>query len=432
MWNFLEKLVPSFVRRADHWLLLRDPLLWATRIIYVLYAAAGIAAMAVTYSLVAPVSGGSNSSIDAYVIWWMVPVALAVITWMLKVNTYRPDKYFGSAFTQTAFRLQVAYFAGLAALVAGPVIGSHVLVYRIDRSFSQAELARDVDALNVGAYMIGSQAFDYGKGMPVIRYQVPYLETGERAQKAVKAKVKAVLASGTDADDQQVLAAYYATLRKYHISEKGFTRLHRGLVDWRNNDDFDQGVKNRLDRLSYVKAGRYYLSVMPWNVVWVLVAVGMGFSLGLSVLGSIAWNEAGVALGLVFGYLLFNGIAIVVVELLHIGGRMEGMLFLAMTLSIYGFVALWASWRAGTNRWRLVRIGFLSLLPLATPVVPFLGYLLLRELHLIPRGTADPFDLNHDLGYLLVYVGAALLGWISWVWVFRPRLAALRAMPVQA
>lgn len=141
----LSSLHPSFLKSLDQYLLINHPIIWASRIHFVLFYA-GISMLAIGMICQLPISAGSRPDVDKQVLLVSIPVLITGLFWLREVAAFRIDRLFGPL----SLRNRVAY-QGLILLGIG-VWTLIPLIYGQGKAYQTAHSEIGLEGANPSSY----------------------------------------------------------------------------------------------------------------------------------------------------------------------------------------------------------------------------------------------------------------------------------------
>lgn len=160
----LQALSPAFLNKFDHYLLVNYPAIWATKIHQILFVGAIGLVLLTLKAFITPFSLENIPDADMHFGLLMIPVAIIVALWGVRVYQFKPEKYFGQRKAGQWFLEQAIYASGILMLLTGPIAYNMILNERIDAHVDDQMFAQDVFVLEMGSeyYLEDGNYHDYG------------------------------------------------------------------------------------------------------------------------------------------------------------------------------------------------------------------------------------------------------------------------------
>lgn len=160
---WLARLVPRFLRQFDEWLLAYAPMLWSSRIHFVLYFTAMLCA--VLGAIFLPWSIPPRALVDPqYIIGGTIPFVLAfLVIWAWLQGRHRVAQQFGHLRPVDSWQQFGLLTVGVGTIAALPLIVGLGYQWKVARSVSDAELVRDINRLNYAYHFLNELAQRHDK-----------------------------------------------------------------------------------------------------------------------------------------------------------------------------------------------------------------------------------------------------------------------------
>lgn len=129
----LEFLIPAFLKRIDQQLLLRHPIVWASRVHYVLFYG-GLSVLAMWMMSYLPMSQNSRPDIDQQVLIAFIPAVIGLLVWAYHVGQHRAEVLFGRQSLKQRLMAQGLFLMCISIFVSLPLVYGQSLAYRAAHS----------------------------------------------------------------------------------------------------------------------------------------------------------------------------------------------------------------------------------------------------------------------------------------------------------
>jgi hypothetical protein len=156
-----QKIIPKFLKRLDHYLLINAPILWQSRIHFVFFAVLATNLIFAFLSWLMPVGLTDDHDINSW-IWTFFVVAITyLIIWFIHTGRFNLFKQYGKR------PLGDEYINFLLNFICVTLIASTIFSFpffyqlKIKNLVSDKELARDVNTLNLGAPFFPNSGYNY-------------------------------------------------------------------------------------------------------------------------------------------------------------------------------------------------------------------------------------------------------------------------------
>ncbi|MEO0471176.1 MAG: hypothetical protein AAF206_16225 [Bacteroidota bacterium] len=418
MQRFLQSLIPAFLRKIDHQLLLNKPGIWATRIHYVLFY--GGAAMALAWILGFLTKGDllHIPNVDERFAFLIIPTIAAILFWGYQSHRFQAAQ---DRSGRPAWREQLISIFAMLVIAAIPVVYSVSLNHHIASQVSDAELEADLESFIIGEAMIKVRPWGEGHSESAFQSKVESLANRfDQLKKPDLKKLKKLLYA-THRDDEKLAAAeaYLKVIKKYgqqdtRISAEDILNLHRdtGYAPFESYaGDFFRNVHD----LQEAKAWDFYF--LFEEAFWHMIFFGLGFLYLTQQYYSVVSNRI---------FLLAFTLSI---ALLCLNSIFSG--FMAALTKGPGILAVvvlgnWILWivqaftqferKSRIKGWQQMSVYFLMVV---TAILPFFIAISGLEAY---RGNEG------DLLLMMLYAGIGL-NVFGWHFFFRKRILELQAAP---
>ncbi len=147
-------MVPSFLQKLDNWLLRHQPTIWQTRVHLALYyiLLTGIVITALCY--VSFNDARRDTEIGGWITFTVLISILGLVFWLIYLLRFNVFKRFGQWRPLDALISFVLYFIVSAGLVGLNFIPPLVQTFRANQQYSEAEIIKDINDVNVNACLL--------------------------------------------------------------------------------------------------------------------------------------------------------------------------------------------------------------------------------------------------------------------------------------
>jgi|GEM_PF-1394653 len=150
----LQRFIPSFLKEIDRRLLTDHPVLWTTKIHYVLFYGSLGVALYLFLGLLQPLRIDNVPSLEARYLLMLFPAGIGLLLWAYYVNLFNVRASFGQISRFQELRNLLIYSGIIGMFVLLPLAHVNILNYRVSNILSDQEISEDMNKLNLGSYMI--------------------------------------------------------------------------------------------------------------------------------------------------------------------------------------------------------------------------------------------------------------------------------------
>lgn len=157
----LNALVPKFIKRIDKYFLLNHPLLWISKVHYVLYYAIIMWLLSALIGFVVPVNLSQPQDIG---LWYVLFTVLAIVlfcVWIYRNAIFNVEKKFGNRHWTDEFKLFLLYFSCIFIFFSFAYPFAITYNTRIANTVTDAEFIEDINTLNRAEPFIPRQYHNY-------------------------------------------------------------------------------------------------------------------------------------------------------------------------------------------------------------------------------------------------------------------------------
>lgn len=416
----LQALSPAFLKRLDHHLLINYPVLWATKLHQILFVSLLLFVLLSLKALVSPLSLQNLPDPDIHFGLMMIPIAVLIALWGIRVYQFKPEKSFGQKTQGQWLKEQAIYALGIFMLLSGPVAYNMILTERIDHKISDKQFAHDLFILDMGSdyYLNDDRYPNFGRNYLVNKNY----RTGKEAFSTEGLDFSIPSALHEQGEHIQLLIETY---NRYSKSEFPYTPLEvydhfkesNSRYKRLNTDQVRGQVVSNTLLLSQIKTDHRLLS-MNGGVNSLLMMV-LFVCLAFSIFQQASWKQFLLALGSAAAGGIIIGLASEFLDQAIRGTRDEDW---AMLLGFGAYVLLLTQIFGNRNSrlmavWRGVAVIAVAL------CFPILSMFFMVWSDMIDDPTDDGFTV-----VLLFLAGASYMIWNG---LFRRRLDKIQASPTK-
>ncbi|MEM6261790.1 MAG: hypothetical protein AAGI38_04735 [Bacteroidota bacterium] len=152
-------LIPGFLKRLDHYLLINYPALWATKVHYALFFIfIGYALMGL-HLAVNPIQLHDVPEPWVYFGVLTIPAGLSFLWYAYQVSLFKVEKYSGRWNVAQSLRDQVVYFLVILLIAGGPVVYFNGQDHLIANRVTTSGLESDINALEIGDFFFPTHKY---------------------------------------------------------------------------------------------------------------------------------------------------------------------------------------------------------------------------------------------------------------------------------
>lgn len=430
MYQRLLDMIPEFLKKWDHHLLLHHPRIWATRghVVAILgLLGLGLATMSALLTSV-ELTDIPDPEMRGLLLLLVVAVAVGAWAWWASAHSntggYSPEDKLSTRLTT-----QSIFFGGVMLLALIPLVYGTILTEKIRKSIEPAELQADIDALNLGegffSYNQDERNHFMESHLPLNEISQHPLDTHSREE--WRGGYQKQIRESSLAEKKELIAGYLEILPKYsdnlnssYTPEKVLEIFQSGQpLRWADLEEDKWQVRENVERIKRSHGGyiafqdRAHLAI--WMMfVWMFGLVVVVF-IGVKPRDFIISGAVGIALMVGLGASMS---AIVYLTERVLGLRIEEVFAVMIPLGYAG--ALWI----GFNGWVRKSIPWIQpvsliLLTIVTPLVLFLEGTMLDQIHVL----YFPYNWTEDISFILALLGAVLFAGVVWNAFFWPRIS---------
>jgi hypothetical protein len=157
----LQGFIPNFIKRFDHYLLTHFPIVWQSRIHYVLYSVIITNIIFGGLAMLMPVNFDSLRDLDQWV-WLFFIVSISyLVVWMIHVGRFNLFKQFGKRPIGDEYLNFFLNFISILLIASTMFSFPYFYVLKVKNLVSNYELAQDINTLNLGAPFFPRNYYQY-------------------------------------------------------------------------------------------------------------------------------------------------------------------------------------------------------------------------------------------------------------------------------
>ncbi len=430
MYQRLLDMIPGFLKKWDHHLLLNYPRIWATRIHFVAILGLIGLGLATVSALLTSVELTDIPDPEMRSLMLLIGVVIAVGAWAwwaaAHSNTggYTPENTLSTRLTT-----QLIFFGGVMLLALIPLVYGTILTEKIRTSIEPAELIVDIEALNVGEGFFSNNQHErsrmMGEYLPDYVINLHPLDT--RNWEEWRDEYRKTLKESSLAEKKEFIAGYLEIMPKYsgnpndlYSPEKVLKIFRSGQpLRWDELEGDKWQARKNIERIKRAHGGYMAFQDTAYLSIWMMFV----WMFGLAVVVFIGVKPRDFIISGVVGIVLMVGLgasmsAIVYLTERVLGLRIEEVFAVMIPLGYVG--ALWV----GFNGWVGKPISWLQpvsliLLTIATPLLLFFEGNMLDQVNVLDF----PYDWTGDISFILALLGSVLFAGVVWNAFFWPRIS---------
>lgn len=175
----LNALVPKFIKNIDRYFLLNHPVLWISKIHYVLYYATIMWLFSGLVGMVVPVNLSQPQDIALWHVLFTVLAIVLFCIWIYRNAIFNVEKKFGNRHWTDEFKLFFLYFISVFIFFSFGYPFAMVYNGRIANTVTTPEFIEDINTLNRAEPFIPVQFYNYYNYYDSTR-QVTYYDINRR------------------------------------------------------------------------------------------------------------------------------------------------------------------------------------------------------------------------------------------------------------
>lgn len=150
MWRKIDVLVPPFLKKLDHQLLINYPAIWATRIHYLLFVAGLLGFMFMVLMGIQPIKLYDIPDLYGHVGLMLIPLGMVLIVWLTQARKFQLSQQYGDQTFGQKLKVQYTFVVGILSLALALVLTIPVKVWKVQNTISKEELVKDYNIFMIG------------------------------------------------------------------------------------------------------------------------------------------------------------------------------------------------------------------------------------------------------------------------------------------
>jgi hypothetical protein len=159
----LQRFVPDFIKRLDHYLLTHYPIIWQSRIHNVFYAVVLTNLLLGGLAMLLPVNIGHRYDLWEWTWTFFVVAVTYLVIWMIHVGRFNIFKLYGKRPIGDEYINFILHMLCVVMIASTMFSFHYVYDQKIRNAVSNTELAQDINTLNLGAPFFPNQESYYRK-----------------------------------------------------------------------------------------------------------------------------------------------------------------------------------------------------------------------------------------------------------------------------
>lgn len=431
----VDALIPPFLKKIDHYLLLHYPNLWATRAHYVFFWGGTLLLLANARIWTMPLALDDMPNTELLAGLTLIPAMLMFVLWAWRANVFNVEAQFGKISPRTELATQAVYITGTLLLAALPFFTLFSLATRIDHRVSPEQLVADVNTLNLGDRYFATDEYDLENShidsMISNKFSVYLYDENFSGSSLANEDYSMMKKPASKAERIAAIEQYLTVLNQY--SDINITASVEGIeANFRKRtyppiDSYalSQAKYSAMENIHLIESANSALHSFRWNTEEPYVYFYLTLLLALALNVFVKSSLMTFFLSALTSGALIAGIGIVGAVIDEVGGASSSDMEYVLTflsVSVFGIMLVQAFRTRHTQRlqqWKQIALTSVSL---GTAVLPFF-FAFLRNV----RVSVD-FMSNFQL-FLLLLSSSVAVSYAAWYWVYRPRFTALQAQP---
>lgn len=157
----MNKLIPKFLRNLDAYLLLNAPIVWISKIHYVLFFGIIMWLLSALIGIVIPINLFESQDLAVWYFLFTVLAIIALCFWIYRNVIFNVEKNYGNRHWTDEYKIFFLYFFSILILMTFAYPFSIIYNYRIANTVTDTELVNDINTLNEGEPYVVSELYHY-------------------------------------------------------------------------------------------------------------------------------------------------------------------------------------------------------------------------------------------------------------------------------
>ncbi len=162
----LQRFVPKIIKQLDHYLLIHYPTIWQSRIHNVLYAVFATNLILGGLAMLMPVNLDERPDFDTWIWTFFIVSVTYLVIWMIHVGRFNIFKQYGKRPIGDEYLNFFLHLLSVALIASTMFAFSFIYDQKVRNYVPNAELAQDINALNLGAafFPVGNYNYRMAEG----------------------------------------------------------------------------------------------------------------------------------------------------------------------------------------------------------------------------------------------------------------------------
>ncbi len=414
MKNIFQELTPHFLRKADNYLLLNSPHLWATRLHHLLFWAGLFNGLCWLSGWFFPFSLSRIPYDFGQIVFIILGNIITFLIWVYQMSKYGVEARFG----MTNPKLQAAdtflMLIGIAFIFSGPLFFNKGIKMNIQTKITAEGLVNDINLLNTGQFIFLPHENNRDKystdGAKMLDCKLPYHHPATEKLLNETQILENIGNINTKEEERKILTTFLDLTEKYrgYDFDGRYAILKPEILFSQSTDSVRRSV---LTSYYYGHEGSLdvrLLNPIDYSVTKNLEEIGEAWS-------PVVWGASDEKLSIYMFFVGMLGLLLMVFKRTNLRilvfSAIVGMLSVSLLGGIAQLIVVYGAYLALVLFTFLVRTSAKLIIPIKIGLV-----LLTLSTPLLP--------LNEDL----LLLGIAF-GYLAWFFLFNPRLMHLHSFP---
>ncbi len=158
----MKRFIPSFLKQIDNYLLLNHPIIWISKIHYVIFYGIITTVLSALSGIVIPVSLSHPQDLALWYFLFTILAIIALCFWVYHNVIFNLEKKFGKRHWVDEYKIFLVNFCCVFVLASFPIAFTAIYNARFANTVSNAEFINDINTLNKGeAYVMMDDINNY-------------------------------------------------------------------------------------------------------------------------------------------------------------------------------------------------------------------------------------------------------------------------------